>query len=479
MSAIAFAISAGHIQGFLAFVLVLCAMVVIHEFGHFIVAKMLGIAVETFSVGFGPRLFGFQIGETDYRFSAIPLGGYVKFRGENMEMLQGKTEGSIDEFLSHAKWKRFLVAVAGPVFNIVTALLIPAAAIMIGFQERAEMAQQPVVGRVQTGSPAEKAGLLPGDRILTYYGDENPAWQDINMDIMLRPGEPIPLKIERNGQQMELILTPGERKIEGERIGESGIEPYIGLNQLRVLSVATDLPAGKAGLLPGDKITSINGKAITAWHQFKGELAGSNGQPVTLKVLRAEKSFDLQAAPVMSDGEYRLGFRPELLVPVKTTSVLAALKFGVDYNWRLMKLTGILFKQIFAGQRSARKAVGGPIRIAEQTISTYREVGWSGVIELMGMLSLNLGVFNLLPIPVLDGGVIMMIFVEWIFGLIGLSLTMNIRERVQQVGFVMVLLLMGFVIINDVIGVGEKIFSKSPPPMAAQEQPAASPQPAK
>ena len=477
MSVIAFAISAGYIQGFLAFVLVLCAMVVIHEFGHFIVAKMLGIAVETFSVGFGPRLFGFTIGETDYRFSAIPLGGYVKFRGENMEMIQGKTEGTIDEFLSHAKWKRFLVAVAGPVFNIVTALLIPAAAIMIGFQERAEMAQQPMVGRVQAGSAAERAGLQPGDRILAYHGDENPAWQDINMDIMLRPGEPIPLKVERNGQPVELTLTPTERKIEGERIGESGIEPYIGLNQLRVLSVSTDLPAGRAGLLPGDKITSINGKPITAWHQFKGELAQSNGQPVTLKVLRGENTLDLQAAPIMSDGEYRLGFRPELLVPVKTTSVIAALKFGVDYNWRLMKLTGILFKQIFAGQRSARKAVGGPIRIAEQTISTYREVGWSGVIELMGMLSLNLGVFNLLPIPVLDGGVIMMIFVEWVFGLIGLSLTMNIRERVQQVGFVMVLLLMGFVIINDVIGVGEKLFSKSPP-MAA-EQPAPSPQPTK
>src|SRR5215831_13123112 len=132
-------------------------MIVIHEFGHFIVAKLLGIPVETFSVGFGPRLFGFRIGETDYRFSAIPLGGYVKFRGENLEMLQGKSEGSVDEFLSHPKWKRFLVALAGPVFNIATALLIPAVGIMIGFRDTTDQVQQPIIGRVAAGSAAEQA----------------------------------------------------------------------------------------------------------------------------------------------------------------------------------------------------------------------------------------------------------------------------------------------------------------------------------
>ncbi|MGH9800805.1 MAG: site-2 protease family protein, partial [Blastocatellia bacterium] len=143
------------------FAVLLCVLVVIHEFGHFIVAKMLGIGVEVFSVGFGKRLWGFKIGDTDYRLSLVPLGGYVRFRGENLEMLQGKSDAPVDEFNSQPKWKRFLVALAGPVFNIVFALAIPTIGILVGFKVGAEKMQQPVVGYVLKGSAAEKAGLMP------------------------------------------------------------------------------------------------------------------------------------------------------------------------------------------------------------------------------------------------------------------------------------------------------------------------------
>jgi len=446
-------------------------MIVIHEFGHFIVAKMLGIAVETFSVGFGPRLVGFRIGETDYRISAIPLGGYVKFRGENMEMLQGESEGSIDEFLAHPKWKRFLVALAGPVFNIATALLIPAIGIMIGFRDSADQVQQPVIGRVIAGSAAEHAGLQPGDKILSYHGRENPKWRDIDLDVMLRPSETIPLTVERSGRPVNLTLTPSVRQIANEKIGESGIEPYIALENVRVLGVRSDMPAGQAGLKPGDKILSVNGEPITAWHQFKDVLRGSNGQPVTLQIDRRSNLMQLEMTPVMQDGEYKLGFAPDLSVFVKTTSVAAALQYGWEYNWMWLRLTGVAFKQIFSGQRSARDAVGGPVKIAQETMNTYEVAGWAGTVKLMGMLSLNLGIFNLLPIPVLDGGVILLIIVESLMGLVGLTLTMNVRERFQQIGFVMVLLLMGFVFINDFVNLGRSFFNKP----AAQEEQVAQP----
>src|SRR5215510_4684093 len=183
-------------------------MIVIHEFGHFIVAKLLGIPVETFSVGFGPRLFGFRIGDTDYRFSAIPLGGYVKFRGENMEMIQGKSEGSVDEFLSHPKWKRFLVAIAGPVFNIVTAILIPTAAILIGFQDDIYNSQKVVVGEVTPGSTAEQSGLQKGDRIVAFGGQQNPTWASWRDQVITNLGEDIPLTVDRNGQTIQLKLRP-------------------------------------------------------------------------------------------------------------------------------------------------------------------------------------------------------------------------------------------------------------------------------
>src|SRR5262247_175331 len=206
------------IQIILPFAITLCAMIVIHEFGHFIVAKLLGIAVETFSVGFGPRLFGFRIGDTDYRFSAIPLGGYVKFRGENLEMLQGKSEGSVDEFLSHPKWKRFLVAVAGPVFNIITALMIPTAAIMIGFEADIYDSQQVVIGEVTPGSTAEQSGLQKGDRIVAFKDKKNPTWAYWRDRVMTNVGEDIPLTVVRNGQIIQLKLRP--------RIETRGNQPY-------------------------------------------------------------------------------------------------------------------------------------------------------------------------------------------------------------------------------------------------------------
>jgi len=441
-------------------------MVVIHEFGHFIVAKLLGIAVETFSVGFGPRLLGFRLGETDYRLSAIPLGGYVKFRGENLEMIQGKSEGSIDEFLSHPKWKRLLVAVAGPVFNIATALAIPTIAILIGFQDSVFRAQDMVIGLVKSGSTAEAAGLKPGDRIVGYGDNQHPTWEDFFLDVRLRPNEELPLKIQRDGQILTQVVKLQAETMEREQVGTIGVEPS--LASVKVAQVVKDSPAARAGMKAGDKIIAVDGEPVTAWNQFKDVLRRSEGRALTFRVDRQGSVLEMQAAPVKDDrtSDYRLGFYPDLTTYVKATSLGAALRYGWDYNWRIARMTGFLLKQIVQGQRSMRNALAGPIGIAQVTSDTYQAAGWSGTIELMGMLSLNLGVFNLLPIPILDGGAILLLLVEGLFGLLGITLTMNVRERFQQVGFVIVMLLMGFVIINDLVRVGERLFT-SPP---AQQQ---------
>jgi regulator of sigma E protease len=448
---------------YLSFVIILCAMIVIHEFGHFIVAKMLGIAVETFSVGFGPRLFGFRIGDTDYRFSAIPLGGYVKFRGENLELLQGKSEGSVDEFLSHPKWKRFLVAVAGPVFNIATALLIPTAAILIGFQADIYESQQVVIGEVTPGSTAEQSGLQKGDRILTFGDKQNPTWAYWRDGVTTNLGEDIPLTVDRNGQIIQLKLRPRIEERGGQPFGVVDLEPP--LSFIGVAQVQKNSPADLAGLRSGDKITALNGAPVTGWLQFRSKV--QEGKEVTLTVQRGQETLTIKGEPKKQGEDYMLGFtrffETKLL---KTDSLATALRFGWDSNIRVIKLTGQLFGQIFSGQRSAKDNIAGPIGIAQMTVSTYDIAGWAGVIELMGLLSLNLGILNLLPIPVLDGGVILLIFLEWILGLVGLTLSMNFRERFQQVGFVLVLLLMGFVIVNDSARLVERFFNKPP----AQEQ---------
>ncbi len=440
-------------------------MVVIHEFGHFIVAKMLGIAVETFSVGFGPRLFGFRIGDTDYRFSAIPLGGYVKFRGENLELLQGKSEGSVDEFLSQPKWKRFLVAVAGPVFNLATALLIPTAAIMIGFQADIYESQQVVIGGVTPGSTAEQAGLQQGDRIIAFGNRKNPTWAHWRDRVFTNLGEDIPLTVDRNGQIINLKLRPRVETRGKEQVGVVDLEPH--LSYIGVAHVEKNTPADLAGLKVGDKINAIDGAPVTGWHQFRRTIQEGREREVTLTVQRGQETLTIKSAPRKDGDEYRLGFARVFETKLmKTDSLATALRYGWDSNIRILRLTGQLFQQIFSGQRSARDNLAGPIGIAQITVSTYDQAGWAGVIELMGLLSLNLGILNLLPIPVFDGGMILLLFIEWILGLVGLTLTMNFRERFQQVGFVLVLLLMGFVIVNDSARLVERYFNKPP----AQEQ---------
>ena len=437
-------------MGYISFVIILCAMVVIHEFGHFIVAKWLGIQAEVFSVGFGPRLFGFKWGGTDFRFSAIPLGGYVRFKGENMEMLQGQSEAPADEFLAHPGWKRLLVAFAGPVFNIVTAILIPTVGILIGYQDDIINAQHVVLADVRPGSASEKAGLQKGDRVVSYHHKQNPTWQDLQDETFVRFDEEVPITVERNGQRLDVKLMPRVEQIGNEKFGRSDLEPPI--DHLRVDQVVAGAPADKAGMQVGDKIIALNNTAIFSASQLAR--VAQTGEQMLITVERNNQRLDLRATPAKDEqaGAYRVGLRysaPQRLVLIKTTSLATALQFGWDFNMRILRMSGVVFKQMFSGKRSVRDVLGGPVRIAKETSSAYDSGGWGSVIRLMGLLSLNLGIFNLLPIPVLDGGMILLILVEWMLGLVGLTLTMNVRERFQQVGLVLVLLLMSFVLIND------------------------------
>lgn len=456
------------------FAILLCVLVVIHEFGHFIVAKMLGIGVEVFSVGFGKRLWGFKIGDTDYRLSLVPLGGYVRFRGENLEMLQGKSDAPVDEFNSQPKWKRFLVALAGPAFNIIFALAIPTIAILVGFKVGADQMQQPVIGFVAKNSPAEKAGLLPGDKILSFDDLKKPTWEDLRLEIQVRPEETIPVTVDRNGQILQLSLTPAARQIERNKLGEAGFQSLIPIKEIAVTSADAGKPAALAGIQANDRIVGINGQPVASWHQFKNALNESNGQPVALKIARGEQNLDVQASPVQIDGEYRLGIATSIrteLVTQKTSSLMEALQYGWAYNWRILRVTGIAFRQIFAGDRSVRESVAGPIGMARETGRVYESEGWTGLIPWAAMISLNLGVFNLLPIPVLDGGMIVTIFIEWLMGLVGLTMSLRLRERIQSVGLVIILALMVFVFGNDGWRLIEDKFGKKEAPTQIQQAP--------
>ncbi len=447
----------------LAFIFVLGAAMSLHEFGHFIVARWLKIRVEIFSfVGLGPRVIGFKRGHTDYRISLVPLGAYVKLGGDEsnapIEGGAGEDVPPEESFMLRPKWQKIAVSLGGPVMNILTALAIPfAGALLLGVS--ASPPSSPSVLQVSANGAAQTAGFQPGDRIVNFQGQENPSWDEIEETVLLIPKEPKPLSfvVERNGQRMNLQATPQVVKIGTEEIGELGLTPDYGSGFGVVLAnVVAGGAAARGGLLTGDKVLSINGMPVRSSTQATQLIRAITEDNLKIGIERQGQTMEL-TTPLdhvkdEASGQQigRLNVNLALAGPHQKVGLLGAARAAVDTNWRIIRLTGKALGQVFSGERSARNTVSGPIGIAKAAASAA-DGGIIAVIGMLGFLSLNLGIFNLFPIPVLDGGAIFILLVEGFLGLFGVHLTMKLRDRIQAVGFVTLLLLMGFVITNDVL----------------------------
>ncbi len=442
-----------YLIGTLAFIFILGSAVILHEFGHFMVAKLFKIRVETFSIGFGPRLFGKKWGQTDYRVSAIPLGGYVKLGGdESNAPLEGAGAADIPEwemFNMRPRWQRVLVALAGPVMNILTALAVPlGSALLSGIP----LTPAPVVSYVSQGGAAQTAGVQPGDRVVSFSGTENPKWDTISGDALLSPDQSLPLVVERNGQRIPLTIKPTSHTEGGETVGLLDFVPDNGGFPVVIKGVTDDSPAAQAGLQVGDRVLAVNGQHVRSAEHVTQFVREHRSQPITITVERNGERTDITAsARRLADGTERLGIWPVDDFPLRRPGIAAATSYAFTSNIEILRLTGKALGQFFTGKRSARNTLSGPIGIYRAASNSVERLGWDGVFGMLGFLSLNLGIFNLLPIPVLDGGAIFLLLIEGILAVIGLTLSTAIRERIQQVGFVMVILLMVFVITNDVL----------------------------
>ena len=465
------------IIGVLAFIFILGAAVTLHEFGHFIVAKLLKIRVETFSFGFGPRLFGKKWGHTDYRVSLIPLGGYVKLGGdESNAPIEGEGAPDIppeERFDLRPRYQRIMVALAGPIMNVLTALAIPfAGALIYGVQAT----PPPVVRQILPGGAAQTAGLQPGDRIVSFDGNENPKWKTLADDALLSPGLPLPLEVERNGQKIPLTIKPTPHTEDGETVGFLDFLPDYGNVPIVARDVMPNSPAAEAGLQVGDRLIAVNREPIKSAEQVSQYIRDHKGQAVTLSIGRNGTTFDISATPRLlnqNETRERLGFTPDEEIPFQRVGLTGAASEAFELNWEYMRVTGKALGQLFAGKRSVRNTLSGPIGIYKVAATSAIKLGWAGVFATLGFLSLNLGIFNLLPIPVLDGGTIFLLLIEGALATVGLTISMRIRERIQQVGFVVVILLMVFVITNDILK------TVSPARGGGGSPPAASPAPSK
>jgi regulator of sigma E protease len=420
-----------------AVVAVLGFMILIHEFGHYAVAKWLGVRVEQFAIGFGKRLVGFRRGETDYRINAIPLGGYVKMSGENP--MDARSDDP-REFMNHSRWHRFLIAIAGPTMNILLAIILLTTVYMVHYEYPAVADEPPVIGWVLKDTPAAKAGFLIGDRITRIDGVENPTWEQVDLKEALSPGQPLDVTVNRNGQTLEKSVVPEPMGL--DQIGFAGWAAKE--ETVTITDLQERMPAEKAGLKEGDQIIALDGKPVPALAEMIESLEITKDKPITLTVLRKgePKAFTLQ--PVLLEKRYRIGIGT-MQMKVKTLPFAAALNKSLHENRQNALLILELVKKMVQGKIST-KSIEGPIRIGQAAGEAARRKGWTPLMGLTAAISLNLGIFNLLPIPILDGGVILFLLIE---GLMRRDISLNIKERVYQFAFVFLVLFAVMVIYND------------------------------
>jgi regulator of sigma E protease len=417
-------------------------MILIHEFGHYAVAKVLGVRVEQFAIGFGKRLVGFRKGETDYRINAIPLGGYVKMSGENP--MDHHTDDP-REFLNHPRWHRFLIAIAGPFMNIALAVFLLTGIYMVHYEFPTYKDEAPVVGYVKADSPADKAGIQRGDLITKIDSVNNPTWDDVEMKEVLSANQPLSYTIQRGSQTIPGSLTPVPVTI--DQAGSAGWyadEPVI------LGNLEQNMPAQKIGLKTGDKILTMDGQPVPSIKAMIDRLQQSKTKSVHLEVERNGQVLAFDVAPVLADTpdvkekHYRLGFAPQL--KIGRLPFFSALGESIQVNRRYSVLLLELVGKMVQGRLSP-KAVSGPIGIAQQAAAAAQEKGWIPLLVLTVIISLNLGIFNLLPIPIMDGGVILLLFIE---GLMRRDISMAIKERIYQAAFVFLVLFAAMVIYNDI-----------------------------
>ena len=443
----------------LAVIFVLGIAINIHEFGHFIVAKLLGMRVEAYSFfGLGPRVFGFKVGDTDYRVSAIPLGAYVKLYGDEAtaSLEGGESDGEkvpdSELYELRPRWQKFLVMLGGPFMNIMLALAIPfTSALIYGVPSM----PAPIAGIVKAGGAAETAGIQKGDRIVNFGGVENPTWERIQHDAMISPEQNIPVTVERAGQKLPLTIKPTKVDMNGNSVGEVGFQPDAGVEPVVIGTIKQDAPAAQSGLQTGDRVLSFNDATVRNRQELAEQIKANKDAPAKMSIERSGHQQEIRTnAKLDDDGVYRIGigFSAGEITTREKVGVASAAGFAVNANLEIIRLTAKVFGQLFSGQRSVKDAgLSSPIGIVQIIAQVVREAGFAGLIPILALISLNLGVFNLLPIPLLDGGQIMVLGIEKALSWTGRTLSMAVREKIQMVGLGIILLLMLFTMSMDVL----------------------------
>jgi regulator of sigma E protease len=437
-----------------AFIVLVGLIVILHELGHFVMAKLFGVRVEAFSFGFGPRLFGFKYGDTDYKVCLLPLGGFVKMTGENL------TEESADEiasdpsaFTAKPRWQRMLIGLAGPVVNFLLALVLMFFYYALFNEVPSVTVKDTVVEWVTPGSPAAEAGIQTGD-IVRGFGDvSNPSWRpQIYEQIKLDPGQYVPVVVDRGGQTLTLSLhVPSVAKTEAFDIGDTGMQPQYLPGPIQVAQVQSGYPAQQAGLRVGDQIEAVDGHHFHSIDTLLAYMQWEQGKPMTLTLMRNGAPAQITATPKSVDGVWKLGFGyvPPPMRNDPLPFVAAWKKSGAFFSDNSMIVAKVLHG-LFTHRLSISQLMG-PVGIAQVAGEAAQTKDWMSKFGLASMISLQLGILNLMPFPILDGGMILLLLIE---SVMHRDISLIIKERIYTAAFVVLMAFFAFVLFNDVSRLG-------------------------
>ena len=429
--------------------LVLGLMVLLHEWGHFVVARLFKVRVDVFSIGFGPRLFGFKRGATDYRISAIPLGGYVRMAGQDLSEVDSGAAaptGAPDELMSKPRWQRALISVAGPAVNLVLPVVLLGGFYAIkGYPYPAYLDKPMVVTNLPKTSPLAKAGVIDGDKIVAINDVATPSWAKVD-DFLAKvtPDSLLRFSVDHQGIQQIVEVKAADLKGPDQPLGTVFVPPMVG-------QVSWFKPAKRGGMKTGDLVLSVNNTPVKTWQDYVELIRHCNGQELHTLVQRNGSEVTLVIHPMPEKDEqgkpiWVIGVVPqgqwEFRDMTFTASVKEASVETVGATGKLLEVIG----RLITGKLSVRQ-LQSFVGIAVQAGQAVQE-GPVDTITLMAMISLNLGILNLLPIPILDGGNILLLTLE---GIRRRDFSLAFKERFVQVGLVFLLVLFAFVMYNDVV----------------------------
>jgi regulator of sigma E protease len=445
-----------------SFLVLVGFIVVLHELGHFAVAKLCGVRVEAFSFGFGPRLFGFKYGDTDYKVCLLPLGGYVKMSGEAAEQnLQvggnqpsPETDPASDpgSLLAHPRWQRMLIGLAGPAVNLLLTLVLMFVYYAAFNEVPAVTVKNTTVEWVTPGSVAAQSGLVSGDVITSFDNFRNPDWDQVFEHIKLNAGQPVAMTVMRAGRPMNLTLqVPAGAKSDSYYLADAGISPLTGMGPIGVAEVEANTPAEGAGMKAGDAIEAVDGNAFHSLSTLIDYMQAGQGKPLSLTILRNGATLQLDATPAKHGTDWQLGFMAKAQpIDRKPLPFTAAWKKSFVYFKNNSTLVAEVLQRLFTRRLSVSQLMG-PVGIAQVAGEVAQMDGWFPKFNLASQISLQLGILNLLPFPILDGGMILMLLIE---SAMRHDISLAIKERVYTAAFVVLIAFFAFVLFNDVSRLG-------------------------